>query len=416
MGALTHNDESTDVLQGLVYTLLDVFDATRDLYQTLTNKDKRDYELQLRLKGHPSSRKLESIDDTKVSGNRAILTAKLALLRRYEDGLRDVGSEFAVGDTLSHVSLQSEVIKLQGVLLTTFLYGPTSSESIQQQLSKIVAASHTAATASVDILNALQNRQQAELRATNFPTSRRGSLRAPSMPGSFHSDEEQLTALVSYREPPRVRAGSPANTTVLTKGRPEMTGIDIRSLTSYNSRTDADSLYCSYAQDLERHRSQQLSSSITDASTPSCPDCRRTLHLSPGKAWEILKNDTGYERCFQISIRFVVKCHRSGPDAGYACILCSRADDDVTICGDVKALVKHVCEDHKSAELKAEEDITEVVELALGERRRDSGLGHYSSRSSRRSASVSSRRRGSRPHVYDREVEAIEIRVPRRGA
>jgi hypothetical protein len=195
-----------------------------------------------------------------------------------------------------------------------------------------------------------------------------------------------------------------------------MTDVETRSLTSYNTRTDTDSLYCSYANDLERHRSQQLCASISNASTPTCPDCRRTLHLSPGKAWEILKKDTGYERCFQISNRFVVKCHRAGPDAGYACILCSRAGDDVTICGDVKALVKHMCEDHKTAELKAEEDITEVVELALGERRRDSGLGRSKSGSSRRSASVSSRRRGSRPHVYDREVEAIEIRMPKRGA
>lgn len=277
-------------------------------------------------------------------------------------------------------------------------------------------ASHAAATASVEILSGLQHRLQAELRATHYPTSHRGSVLAPSMPGSFVPDEEHSTALVSYRDPPRVRAGSPVNTTVLTRGRPDMTDVETRSPTSYNTRTDADSLYCSYADDLERHRSQQLCASISNASTPICPDCRRTLHLSPGKAWEILKKDTGYERCFQISNRFVVKCHRAGPDAGYACILCSRADDNVTICGDVKALVKHMCEDHKTAELKAEEDITEVVELALGERRRDSGLGRSKSGSSRRSASVSSRRRGSRPQVYDREVEAIEIRLPRRGA
>ncbi len=81
-----------------MYTLLDVFDATRDLYQTLSNKDKRDHELQLRSKGYPSSRKLEFIDDIEINGNRAILTDKLALLRKYEDGLRDIGSTFAVGD------------------------------------------------------------------------------------------------------------------------------------------------------------------------------------------------------------------------------------------------------------------------------------------------------------------------------
>lgn len=309
------------------------------------------------------------------------------------------------------------MIKLQGVLLTTFLYGPTSSEPIPQQLAKLDAVSHAAASAAVDALNALELRLDIERRAPSVSVSRRGSLRTPSMPGSFHLDEEQSTALVSYREPPRIRAGSPANMTVLRRGRPDLDDVDTKYLRTYNTgSTDTDSLYCSYARDLDRHRSQQLSPSITEASTPTCPDCMRTLHLSSGKTWEVLKKDTGHERCFQVSNRFVVKCHRPGADAGYACMLCSKADDDVTICGDVKALIKHLCEDHKTSEFKAEEDITEVVELALGERRRDSGLAHSSSRSSRRSASVSSRRRSSKPHIYDREVEAIEIRMPRRGA
>ena len=79
-----------------MYALLEVFDATKDLYEALTNKDKRDHEQQLRSKGYP--RKLEFIDDTGANGTRAILTDKLALLRRYEDGLRDVGPEFAAGD------------------------------------------------------------------------------------------------------------------------------------------------------------------------------------------------------------------------------------------------------------------------------------------------------------------------------
>lgn len=309
------------------------------------------------------------------------------------------------------------MIKFQGVLLATFLYGPTSSESIQQQLSKVDAASHAAATTSVDILSALERRQRIEHRTISQSVPEVESDRAPGMPGSFLSDEDHSTALLSYRNPIRVRAGSPANTTVLGKVRHSMTDVDTISVTSYSSRKNTDSLFCSYANDLERHRSQQLCSSITHDPIPSCPYCKRTLHLSPGKAWEVVKSDTGYERCFQISNRFVVKCHRSGPDAGYACILCSKTDElaDVAICGDVKALVKHIFEDHNTKELKSEEDITEVVELALGERRRDSGLVHSTSRSSRRSTSVSSRRRGSRPHVYDREVEAIEVNLPRRG-
>lgn len=81
-----------------MYTLLEVFDATRDLYQTLMDKNKRDLEQKLRLNGYPSSRKLKFFDDAEVTGTRAILTDKLALLRRYEDGLRDAGPTFAVGD------------------------------------------------------------------------------------------------------------------------------------------------------------------------------------------------------------------------------------------------------------------------------------------------------------------------------
>ncbi|KAF3000776.1 hypothetical protein E8E13_005190 [Curvularia kusanoi] len=423
MGAFTNNGVAErDVLQSIVYTLLDVFDATRDLYQTLTAKDKREVEFQMRAKGFSGTRQLEYLDDAEVSGKRGILTDKLAVLRRYEDGLRDAGDGFAIGDALSHVSLQSEVIRLQGLLLTTFLYGPTSEEPLQQQLAKIDAASNVASTAAVDVLDAFQVRLQAEVRASVFPGSRRGSLRAGSMPGSFIADDEPSTAMVSYREPPRVRAGSPVNTTIITKGPvPAPSSSDTRSLISRNPPSEQnDGLYCPYALSLERHRSQQLSPSITTAETPFCPDCKRTLHLSPGKAWEILKKDTGYQRCFQISTRFVVKCHRPGPDAGYACIICSRAaGDDVTVCGDVKALVKHMCEDHGSRELKAEEDITEVVELGARDRdrERDGGaaLGYSTSRGSRRSASVASRRSRRRGSVgLEREVEAVEIRVPRR--
>jgi hypothetical protein len=84
--------------------------------------------------------------------------------------------------------------------------------------------------------------------------------------------------------------------------------------------------------------------------------------------------------------------------------LCTRHADCDTVCGDVKALIKHIWEDHNLGELKHEEDITEVVELAVGaEKRRDSGLGHSGSRGSRKSASVgpSSHRRSR--HGYERD-------------
>lgn len=173
--------------------------------------------------------------------------------------------------------------------------------------------------------------------------------------------------------------------------------------TSYGMRSAPHDLYCLYAIDLQRHRDQQLSDTITSESKPYCPHCKNDLHLSPGKAWEVVKRGDGYERCFQVSNRFVVKCHRGGADGQYTCVLCSRHADVDTVCGDVKALIKHIWEDHGVGELKHEEDITEVVELAP-DRRRDSGLGHSTSRGSRRSASLGPNSWGRRSRRgYDRD-------------
>jgi hypothetical protein len=217
-----------------------------------------------------------------------------------------------------------------------------------------------------------------------------------------HHTQEALMeqALVRYQDPSRPRSGSPVNTTVLEwRGRlkAERTDTDTTSIagpTSSGISSTHNDMYCLYAMDLQRYRSQQLSACITSDPVPYCPHCKSTLHLSSGKAWEVRKDDDGDERCFQISNRFVVKCHRGGADGQYACVLCSRHADVDSVCGDVKALIKHIWEEHSIAELKHEEDITEVVELTT-DRRRDSGLGYSTSRSSRRSASLgpSSRRR-----------------------
>ena len=335
--------------------------------------------------------------------------------------------------------------------MTTFLYGPTSTDSISHQLANLSAASRAAGTSAVDILAAQLQSQLGQLpltpRSSHSPVSRSSRTELPpashsthtqlppashsthtQLPPASHSTHTQLppvsrsshtpvppypatthssasTSLVRYQEPSQRRSSSPVNTTVLEwRGRPkpERTDTDTTSMTgptSYGMKSSHTDLYCLYASDLQRHPSQELSASITSDPVPYCPHCKRTLHLSPGKAWEVLKNEDGYERCFQVSNRFVVKCHRGGADGQYSCVLCSRHADVVSVCGDVKALIKHVWEDHNIAELKHEEDITEVVELA-SDRRRDSGIGYSTSRGSRRSASVGPSSWRSRP-VYD---------------
>jgi hypothetical protein len=85
-------------MQALVYTLLNVFDATRDLYQTLTIKEQRDYEQNLRAKGYPSSRRIEYVEDDRLGSDGVIAMDRAAVTRQFEIGYQILGTEFAVGD------------------------------------------------------------------------------------------------------------------------------------------------------------------------------------------------------------------------------------------------------------------------------------------------------------------------------
>lgn len=238
-------------------------------------------------------------------------------------------------------------------------------------------------------------------------------MKAPPYPVTATSSVS--TALVrSRQEPPDEysRTVHPAKTTILS--RPPVSRTDTESTafsgpTSYGTETTLHSNFCLYALDLQRHASQPLASTITSDPSPYCPYCKRSLHLSPGRSWEIFKDDGVRERCFHVQNRFVVKCHREGVDGGYSCVLCATSASHETVCGDVNALVKHVWQDHDIGELKAEQDVVELVEKKP-ERRRDSVMAP--SNPSRRSFSLGPSRSGRRR--LEREVETLEIRAPRR--
>lgn len=87
-------------MQALVYTLLDVFDATRDIFQTLQVKEKRDYESSLRSKGYPTSRRLEFVEDDQLGKEEDLLMDKAAVTRQFEIGFQKVGAQFAIGDSM----------------------------------------------------------------------------------------------------------------------------------------------------------------------------------------------------------------------------------------------------------------------------------------------------------------------------
>jgi hypothetical protein len=88
-----------------VYTLLDVFDATRDLYETLTVKEQRDYEQNLRSKGYPASRRIAYVNDERLGSDEAIVTDKAVVTRQFDIGFKTLGEGFAQGDGRFALSL-----------------------------------------------------------------------------------------------------------------------------------------------------------------------------------------------------------------------------------------------------------------------------------------------------------------------
>jgi hypothetical protein len=108
------------VVQALVYTLLDVFDATRDLYETLTVKEQRDYEQNLRSKGYPASRRIEYVNDERLGSDEAIVTDKAVVTRQFDIGYQTMGAEFAMGD--GKLALSYGVIRWTGLCTTTLLH------------------------------------------------------------------------------------------------------------------------------------------------------------------------------------------------------------------------------------------------------------------------------------------------------
>ncbi|KAF1841675.1 uncharacterized protein K460DRAFT_171102 [Cucurbitaria berberidis CBS 394.84] len=98
MGVANPPVSTVNMLQELVYTILDVFNATRDLYQTLETKEKRDYQLVLQSKGYPTSRRIEYVEDGRLGSDEALVMDKVAVSRQFENGYQALGAQFAMGD------------------------------------------------------------------------------------------------------------------------------------------------------------------------------------------------------------------------------------------------------------------------------------------------------------------------------
>ena len=95
-----------------MYTLLDVLDATRDLFQTLRVKEQRDYELALRSKGYPTSRRIEYVEDETLGKDEDLVMDKAAVTRQFEIGFRKTGVQFAIGDGMLGLGSQMQPLEL----------------------------------------------------------------------------------------------------------------------------------------------------------------------------------------------------------------------------------------------------------------------------------------------------------------
>jgi hypothetical protein len=85
--------DPSHVVQALLYTLLNVFDAARDVHQTLSTKEKRDFE--------QCSRRIEYVEEDGLASDAGIVMDKAAVMRQFEIGYETLGVEFAVGDGMS---------------------------------------------------------------------------------------------------------------------------------------------------------------------------------------------------------------------------------------------------------------------------------------------------------------------------
>ncbi|KAF2807427.1 uncharacterized protein BDZ99DRAFT_573256 [Mytilinidion resinicola] len=387
--------EPDNVIESLLHTLLETFTATRDLHKTLRIKEKRDHEAIKTLKGYPESRRNYYVDSDGMdeAGENAISLDKSAVKREFQRGYSDLGHRYAMGDVITQTELQAQIIALQGTLVTVFLYGPTSPHPISHHLTTILSASKTASINAVHSLAAQYQRM-----ITAFPQIPRSPPSPPPYPATVPparprsaslSRSRPSTALVPSRHASTHTKSArplsyPASSRDSLPAALPMPYPSTRSSTPTTSLTNPSptsnhALFCPYALHLQTHPHQPLSPALT-SSTPSCPSCARTLNLTPGRTWEVRKTDIVLEhdargrrdsvrereikRVFQVNNRFVVKCHRAGPEGGYSCVICARDDgcEADTVCGDVKALVRHVWMEHEARELEGEVDVVEVRE------------------------------------------------------
>ncbi|KAF2867900.1 hypothetical protein BDV95DRAFT_164798 [Massariosphaeria phaeospora] len=380
------------VVVSLVRTLTESFGSASDLYRTLKRKRKesddtehesperrrpliqrhRDSDsdhdirragrLQWRDKSKDRSRSRSKKRDHSDSDGESIETSSSMVRAEYERGYHYLGDKFAQGDLITQNQLQSQIIALQQTLLNIYQELSPSKHSTSHpssyHLARLKETARAARSASIQAL-ALQYKRMlpppSHHHYYQHPVEMANGL--PQPPGAFPSSMSDSHELVLRRKKSRIRNRSRSSSSDSGHTRMKLPISRPKPIHTPTSR----SLYCPYARDLQNHTDQPLADAYKPGGDSLCPYCRLCIPTKPGKAWEIVKQYDGKRdiaRRFLIGNRFAIKCHREG--GGFACVLCSRFREADTVCGDLRALVEHVWDEHGVGDLEADGDIGEA--------------------------------------------------------
>lgn len=370
--------KQTIFVASLVGVLTEVFGSAKDLYHRLKKQSSRDDDEEKGEKYQHGSNEdrqdshsniIESIgrhvrwsldQRTRHYSHREdelVCSASAQVQATYDSAYGKLGVPYAHGDDIARIHLQSQIIKLQQVLISIHqdfgLSNYLTIASSHSQLIHLVQTVRTTRAAAIQVLDLLYQRLLAE------PPPKRPDPR-PSMPGGFPTGP---------KKPSRSRSSSssssdasiPAPLKPTPKPAPKPTPVPAHPPAPHpppKSNPNLTKLFCRYALDLQHDPHLPLSPSFDTNGNRRCPRCRTFIPVRPNKAWEVVMISRGWRPRrvkFLVRNEFVVKCHRIG--GGFACALCARWGDADTICRDVGDLMEHLWREHEVGDLERDEDI-----------------------------------------------------------
>lgn len=282
-----------------------------------------------------------------------VCSASAQVQATHDRAYGKLGLPYARGDDVARIHLQSQIVKLQQVLISIHqdfgLSNYLTIASSHSQLIHLVQTVRTTRAAAIQALDLLHQRLLAE------PPPKKPDPR-PSMPGGYPSPPKR---------PPRSHSSSSSSSDIATpaplKPNPKPAPKPVPTPAPHPppiSNPNLYKLFCRHALDLQQDPHLPLSPAFDTNGSRRCPRCRTFIPVRPNKAWEVVMISRGrHPRRIKFLVRneFVVKCHRVG--GGFTCALCARWGDADTICRDVGDLMGHLWREHDVEDLEGDEDI-----------------------------------------------------------